>query len=528
MRLRTEGRFLACVLVGLLTIWSVFASGPFVRHREHVSAMWAKFAVNHLKFGYQTTRLGHLNVCGPSLERYDNWRTYYYPTRPFLPSVLLSLGFHIAGTSESAYRLILGTFASFGVILFHLLALRLMPSAWDARFCTLVYAGTTLFVYFSTVVAFLAFVLPVCIAGVLVYLHWRERPTPTYVIWCYGLLLAACLIDWIGYYACLGIAMVDFVTRASRRWIALGFIGVGVVAFFLHLGHLWLLEPDGQMYVRGVFGQGAQRMSLAGRTVVQYALGELREICLYLGPAVMITALIGVSRLVQAPGSVHKWTILTMGVWGIESVIFPFNSVLDDYMTYPLIPFFALAAGTGLAWMSRLPRTRPLVAVLLAAMMTQSAFVSWNRFTKEGALRYELQALMATKEKTMPQQGVLLATHMTTVYDGYYLDRYSYKYDPRTGILYCEAFRGGRQLSAKELVEWARDSGLDFVVAAVKGITDQAPDVQAVIPGSGDSATGTLLEFGIYDPEHEFIRELEAAFPDKSTHRGFVFYRIER
>lgn len=525
---RDDILFLAGVLLVISCVWIPSSSGPFLRHHENDAARMARLARNHVRFGYCVTRLGMLNTSGHDLSRYENWRLYYYTTRPPLFAFFVSLGFHLAGSTEQAYRLTLAFAAAVGLILFYLVALRLLPTRGSARLAVLLYATTCMFVYYSLLIAHLTFVVPLCLGALLAYLSWKDTARPSRLVLCAVILLVACLTDWPGYYMCLALGIVEFMTRQRRRWLAFGFILVGAIGFAIYVMHLWILEPTSQTYVRSIFGHATKRMQIPSG-FWRYLYGEAREFAIYYGPLTVIVAVVGAAGLIKDPNPLRKWMILSLTLLGLDEIVFPFNSALDDFMSYPMLVFFSLATPTAVAQWRHAGQAKAIASVLLAAAFVQTLYVSHDRFTRKGALQYEYDMYQAIRKATPNDAPVVVACHVSINYDGYYLDRYGYKYEIPTQIIYREAHRGGWKLTPAQFVTWLKGSDVRFVVVALEGVTDVGSPFLAELLRSRPSSErkAILRQFDVLDSQHELICLLEANFKEKFTFEGFVFYRVQ-
>src|SRR6185295_5417148 len=124
---RREAVFLGTLLAVLALVQSVHLTRPFLRHHESVGAEISKHARNHLKFGLSKTYGLKLDVSGPSLEPYGNYKRYFYSNHPPLPVLIVAAAYSVFGVSETVFRLVLILFSLVSVVLFRRIAARVLP-----------------------------------------------------------------------------------------------------------------------------------------------------------------------------------------------------------------------------------------------------------------------------------------------------------------------------------------------------------------------------------------------------------------
>lgn len=116
---------LILILVFAFLIYSYNIIQPFLYLEESMTTVYGVPAKNFLKYGLIKTKFAPLCVSGP-IEYYDNVNEHYRVRHPFLSSFAIYLSFSIFGVHEWSLRLVFIIFALAGVILFYLLARRLL------------------------------------------------------------------------------------------------------------------------------------------------------------------------------------------------------------------------------------------------------------------------------------------------------------------------------------------------------------------------------------------------------------------
>src|SRR6187455_2527369 len=101
---RTEFLFCAGLVLVLVLLQGAGLSRPFLRHHESNGTGFGKSARNHLKFGLAKTWGLMLDVSGPRLEAYGDYRAQYYSNHPPLSALFLAGAFAVAGVSEATFR----------------------------------------------------------------------------------------------------------------------------------------------------------------------------------------------------------------------------------------------------------------------------------------------------------------------------------------------------------------------------------------------------------------------------------------
>jgi len=475
---------------------------PFLRHREAVGAVYATMARNHVRLGYSNTRLASYEVSAPNLTVYRDWRTYCYPNRTFLSVLITSVWFQLFGDGEAVLRLSLIAAALGALFAFVALASRLLDPKW-VGVATALFALNPMFWYFSIVAVHLVYALAFSLAAWACRVRWEDHRR--YRILTFVFLFLACESDWPGFYAALAMAIDAVLER--RKILAASFFSVGVAVFGLHLLHLWWIDPAHGAMVRRFLSAGAERSAVPNP--IAFGLGEIRELGLYFTGGMIVLAAAGLKRLPRR--------IWLLAILGLDEVLFMRWAHVHDYLTYPLVPFFALAATKGVEtlWTTR-PR-KLAAGALLALAAVQSLAVTFNRLTREGAYEVTYRAGLAIRETTGDRDRILLTIADERQFTPYYADRYTAGVEPGEPVLMVHP--SGERQPAATVEDLERYFG-DYTVVLV-GDPDRAASEIRFFNGKRPSA-----EFRFLDAAHPLRAKLESIARSKEVHGAFVLYRL--
>lgn len=473
---------------------------PFLRHREGVGAAYATWARNHLRLGYGQTRLASYEISAPDPSVYANWRDYCYPNRPFLSVLITSFWFLVFGDGESVLRLSLIVAALGGLFAFVKLAERLLDRRWVGLAAAL-FALNPMFWYFSVVAVHLVYALTFSLAAWACWVRWEEQRR--FRILTFVFLFLACESDWPGFYATLSIA-IDAALQKRRR-LAVGLFAVGVGVFVLHLLHLWAID---RTLIRRLLSAGVERSAQGLPGPVDFVKGEVRELGLYFTVGLGALALAGIRRLPR-----RVWLLALLG---LDELLFMRWAHVHDYLSYPLAPFFALAAARGVETLWTTTPRKIAVAALLGLAALQSLWITGDRLTREGAYEVTYRAGLAIREGTRPDDRVLITIADQRQFMPYYADRYTAGIEPGEPLM-------------------VHPSGPRFPATGVEDLERYFPDYTVVLVGDPDRAATEIAffkgkrapaEFSFLDPDHPLRKKLEAQAVSKELRGAFVLYRL--
>jgi len=519
----SEGVFVLALVGVLVLIQSVGIGRPFLRQHESVGTEFSKHARNHLKFGLARTRGLRLDVSGPSLEAYSDYRRYFYPDHPPLPALILAGVYSIFGSREVVYRTTLIVFSVLSVLLFRRIARRLLPDPYD-RAASAGFALLPMFAYYSVVTCLQVTALTGILAGFLSYLRWREGGGRWNYLGLLGSNLFACLCAWPGYYLALVLLVAHPRKGGQGFWKVALLLPFNLCLFGLYLGWLATVDPSGLDPLRHLLRAALSRSSLQGPSLPRWIWGEGREIALmFTVPAVLLTG-VGMARgFRQSPPESFR-PVAALALLGLDEILFAQAAACHEYYSYYLAPFLALSAGQGLAFLSSRLRTGRIIVLGGAAVFfaAQSAWVLNNRLRREGGYEFYQKLGLSLSEATEPRDRILLLTDDLRFYTPYYGDRYVLWYDRRHRRLQ-EEYSG-------DPVEGVDGPALRDFIAGHAGsfqyvVTADPEGIRRNV-GFLSSASGEVLRsFGVVEDEKDFLRSL--CGPPRER-RGFLFWRLPR
>jgi hypothetical protein len=491
---------LAILFIGALFI---NVHRPFLRHREAVCSAYAVLARNHVRLGYAETRLGLYEISASDPSVYGEWRRYGYPNRPALSVFVTSLWFHLLGDREWVLRLsliavALGTVASFAALARRILA---PPWVWVA---IAAFAFNPMFWYFSIVAVHLAYALLFSMAAWASWVRWEEGRRARILTFVF--LFLACQSDWPGYFAVASIAGDAFLSH--RRRLAVAILGFALGCFGLHLAHLFWLDPTGG-FLRRFLSAGAERSVQGLPNPLSYLVSEGREAALYFTVGGLLLVLAALKRLPR-----RAWLLALLG---LEEVIFMRWAHVHDYLSFSLVPFFAVAVVRGTEALWTTPARRLLAGLLLALGAAQSLWITGDRLTREGAYEVTWRAGVAIRDSARPGDRVLITIADERLHTPYYADRYTAGVEPDDNRLVVHHSDGGIPVSGSE--DLVRFFGMFDLVLV--GDPERASREIAFFRGQAPPAA-----FGFLDPSHPLRRALEQRALSKETRGAFVLYRL--
>lgn len=510
---RRDGWFLAALLACALPIYAWHLNRPFVYHWNMHGPVFSLPASNYLKFGVYP-----LGTSGDSLDEYEDYRRHFYINHPPLPGLLTTLAFKIFGEREAAYRGTMVLMSCIAVGFFLALSRSLLPreGAWIA---TGLFALMPLFAYYGPLVGHMSVMLPCVMIMMVGYRSWTATTRPSWLVVMAAAQLLACASAWEGYYAAAAVAAHALWTR--RDWkLASAVVALNFAAFGGFLGWLHALSPPDPSLVDQFFGLGAQRAG--GDPILTQATAVGWELAKYVTAPVLLAALLGTVSWWKHRRAETSAFIVCWLAFGADQVVFRHYSVVHDFFTLPVAPFFAwLAALAAVELWRRWSFGPVLVALLGLAFVAQTARVMHSALRNDfgpDAMRTEISLLV--RAHTEPGSRVLLITRPPIFHYAWYSGRTVEIYDPVDRTLeqsYSEPpakVDYGRMIEIVRTRERAYDyvmvPRLDLLLADNPRFTGQ-PDL--------------ARWWHALEPDSEEYRALESMGAVES-HRGFVFIRL--
>lgn len=522
---RAELLFTGGLALALILLQSVGLTRPFLRHHEANGTEFSKHARNHLKFGLGKTMGLMLDVSGPRLEPFGNYREYYYSNHPPLSALLLAGVFAVFGSSEAVFRGFLIAVSLACLLLFRRLAARVLEPPWD-RVASVVFALLPMFVFYSIVTCLQVVALAGVLGAYLFYFRWRESRSGRDYAGLAGCLVVACYSSWEGYYAAPALVVAHAWSRRPGLRPVLALLGLNVAIFGVYLLHLYAADPAGLDPIRSLLTAGAARSWIGGPSPFRYALGEARELGLmFTVPVLLAAAFWAISRW-KAPRTESDGVIAGAALLGLHELVFATLASGHEYFSYFLVVFLPLAAAAGLrALRERQARLAPAASLLLAvAFLGQSGWVLSRRLLNEGGYEFYYRLGRAIDGATRPDDRVLILTNNIPFYTPYYGDRYAMYYDAEGGEFMPEC-SGGRRTGVTEsdVLDLIRGDagGFDVAVSAEKETV--LPEVRW-LQGLDDA---TLEAFGVETSRSKRRELLERRCGAPRLHGGFLFWDLK-
>lgn len=520
---RAELLFLGGLVAALVLLQSAGIARPFLRQHESNGTGFGKYARNHLKFGLGKTRGLLLDVSGPSLEAYDNYRDYFYSSHPPLSALLLAGGFALFGVGEVPFRLLLILLSAVSLLLFRRIAARLLRAPWD-RAATAFFAFFPTFVFYSIVTCLQVTALVGVLSAVLFYLRWIECGRRREYVGMVVSIVLACTSSWDGYYAAPALLAAHLWSRRPRRIAVGALLGVNVAVFGIYLLHLRAADPVGLDPLRALGEAALSRSTLQGPPLPAYLLGEAREMALmFTIPALLLAGgwLVAVLRGPRTEGDG-----LIAGLWllGLHEIVFSKLASDHEYYSYFFAPAVALAAARGLELLGRGGR-RALPAALALLFAAQAGWTIDRRLTREGGYEFYYRLALAMRDVAAPGEKVLLLTDHIPFYTPFYADRYTQWYDGPNRELVTENTGGRRPgFSEEDLARLLRENPgrLDWAVTAEKAVV--VPHVRWL----RNLDDRQLEAFGVETRRTSRRELLERLHGPPREHGGFLFWDLRR
>lgn len=261
--------------------------------------------------------------------------------------------------------------------------------------------------------------------------------------------------------------------------------------------------------VRRFFAAGAQRSAEGLPNVVSFGLGEARELGLYFTGGLLALSAIGARTLPRR--------IWLLALLGLDEVLFMRWAHVHDYLTYPLVPFFALAAARGVEVLWTTPPRKLAAGALLALAAAQSVWITGSRLTRQGAYEVNYLAGRAIREGTTERDRVLITIADERQFTPYYADRYTAGVEPGEPSL------------------MVHPSGPRVPVSTVEDFEKYFGEYSVVLVGDPDRAASEIrffkgrrppVEFRFLEPSHPLRAKLEATARSKDARGPFVLYRL--
>jgi hypothetical protein len=502
---------------------SIYLGRPFDRHWEWVTLDYARFAQNYLDLGYGPTKLGMYYSLRGDRIHVPEWKHTPYPNRGVISALSLSVWMRVLGEQEWVIRLNMIAVGVASLLLFNLIARRLLPSPWSTLGTALL-AFNPMFWYASLSIVHMAYGLVFSLAAWVCALRWESTGLRRDLAGMFTSLFLACMSDWPGYYAVLSL-MIYFGWNRRPRWMEVGSLGAaGLIFFGLHVLHVRWLDPTGNL-LRSFLAAPRERSALLG-PVLELLAGEAREVGLYFTLGMCGLAAVGIVRLLRTVSLPESRAAISLVLLGLDEVLFVQWARLHDYLTFGFTPFVALAAAAGARDLmhggTRLPR---IVAVsLLVVSAFQAVWVMKNRIARIGAYEISCRAGQVVRRRTAERERTLVAFSTLQTPTMYYAERYVQAVDLTQGKIQAGPSQPDVPMNAPEHLLAFLESGapgFDWVVTTTPAL---ARANLRCFQNIGENAPWSA--FWIFQEDHPVHRLLERSSRGKEVEGAFLLYRL--
>lgn len=352
---------LKIIISVLLFIFSFFLIGqnlekPFWGEHDWNGARYGNIARNYLKYGFLESRFGQIENSGPAKKSEFEYYTHYSPLLP----ILIALSYKVFGISEWSTRLVSVLATSGSVVLIFLIGSRLYTLKFGIL-AALMGLLTPMVLYFGKTPVHESLVVLFVLFAFYCYLI-NSR-----FIWL-GLILAE-LSTWAGFFLVPAITLVELLRKNyDKMRKTLPYWVLSIAVFLFHLGHTKLLTGDffgGNLFGALLLRSGVSENGISDLNILNYIKNlRLWVSTLYTNTLLSLVFLWLISR---AKGIKDQdYAISTLGICGIiYFIFFPNASFIHNYLTFYLLPFFALAGAGGIKFLISLKLFRKAKFVLV-------------------------------------------------------------------------------------------------------------------------------------------------------------------
>ena len=447
-------------------VYSIRMTSPFSVYAENVTAAYAIWAQNYLKFGYTPSGFASIQALAPTLENGTPEPHHLYSHRPPFVLLLISLFFQIFGAGEGTIRAV-GVLASLVTLaVFLAVGVRLLGRVWGTVAAAF-FAFIPNFAFYGPMIAVQTFGLLGALLIVLFYLRWIEAPTRRNLVLLCAITAACCLTVLNAYYAAGGVGLVHLIRKGPKRWVGLLVPGCAIVSFLCFLLYTHALDPEGGKPIADMWSAASVHSQAV--PVTDYVTRLVRTFARWFTLPVLILTVVGLIRM-RPRSSVSDAVLLSTAFLGVETVIFVSMVSGHMFVTVHWIAFLALLAARGL---QVLIKTRLGLAgggVLLGLFLLQSSYVLY-RGHQDSAFPYYAQASRALAEalnrQTSAGDRILVRLYHDRYITYYYSERELANYSPEGRLKrHYDAQWPGEEMDEESLIHLLKrpGHGFDWVV----------------------------------------------------------------
>lgn len=399
------------IIAVFLFILSLFLIGqnldkPFLGEHDWNGARYGNIAGNYLRYGIINLKFAQIENSGYSSKEEFQYFTHYPPLLP----LFISFSYKLFGISEWSTRIVPLLFTSGSIVLIFLIGTHL----WDIKsgiLSSMLIIFTPLILYFGKnpvhepqVVFFVT----------LAYFAYLKNLKLLFLV---GLIMAQ-FSTWAGFFLIPAITLVEFLQKNySRVKAMLPFWILSVLLFFMHIFHTKI--TTGHFFGGDLLGVLGERsgFSLDGKLPELNPLSYVGRIRIWISTLYTnILSFLAIIWLISRKFSkmtTQDWATLTLGIFGITYFIFFFNAAfIHNYLTFYLLPFFALAGTMGLRQLISLKIFKK-ISFFLIIIITASIALERRSFLKalneSSADKLAVEVGQAINENSKPEDLILVS-----------------------------------------------------------------------------------------------------------------------
>lgn len=466
---------------------------------EVIACNYSRFARNHINFGLDKTKLMMLDVNSNELSNYTDCKEHFYPSRPVLTTLSITLVFSILGPNEISFRLLLIAISIANIFLFHMFAARLFDKK-RADMATLLFALNPMFLFYTITNPELSLSLFFVLLCFIFYLKEKYFISAIFIF-------IGCMSDWLSYFAvpCLILHLI-----ITKKYVNISYYIVAVIlAFSIHIVHLIVVDPGNVLLNRLI--QRAQGSAEGTLSVFQYVIEEGKKVVLYFTVPVVLLSLF---YLVQIPKNSF---VLCLSLFVLFQIVFKSQAQAHNFYTYMLLPFFILCAVEALNFI-RL-KSKVVFYLVFLVFIAQTIGVSYFRFTRvEGQkLYYDLSGII--RETAAKNDRFIIVTSQNAVHHlSFYCPNHTLIYfEPTEMLMYGISLNYKEGIDGNKLIEFAKQNNYRIVLATDESAKDM--DYIKIIGLTPDK----IKEYRFQTKDSKLLKLLSEPY---LRHKGWLFYKV--
>lgn len=379
---------------------------PFWGEHDWNGVRYGNIARNYLRYGLLETKFGQVENSGTIRKEEFEYFTHYPPLLP----LFISFSYKLFGMSEWSTRIVPLLFTSGSIALIFLIVTHL----WDIKtgiLSSLLIIFTPLILYFGKnpvhepqVIFFV----------ILAYFAYLKNLKLLFLV----SLIMAHFSTWAGFFLVPAITLVEILKKSyAKAKSILPFWILSILIFLIHIVHTKILTGN---YL------GGDLLSIFGERIGFSEIGKIPELnplsyvgkiriwisTLYTNTLVILTIIWLISKRFSKM-TTQDWAIVTLGIFGIAYFIFFYNAAfIHNYLTFYLLPFFALAGALGLRqlinfkFFKKISYVLIIIIIMFIALERRSFLKALNESSVD---RFAVEVGKAINKNSKPNDLILVS-----------------------------------------------------------------------------------------------------------------------